>query len=58
MKRQKHVNRRKLEENAADSLEGYPAKKLNRITSAQSRIAQPWDDQTISYYRGQEWHRK
>lgn len=57
MKRQAHVGRRKLEEDAEDSLKGYPASKHNRISSARSRIAQPWDDATITEYRGQKWHR-
>lgn len=57
MKRQAHINYRRLEENAEDSLSGYPTTKINRISSAQSRIANPWDDKVISDYRGQEWHR-
>jgi hypothetical protein len=57
MKRQKHVNRRKVEESAEDSLSEYPSKKHNRISSAHSRIADPWDDKTITEYRGQDWHR-
>lgn len=57
LKKQSHVNRRKLEESAADSLKEYPAKKHNRISSSKSRIANPWDDKVISDYRGQKWHR-
>ena len=57
MKRQAHVGYRKLEETAGDALSEYPHLKHNRINSAQSRIAQPWDDQKISDYRGQKWYR-
>ena len=57
MKRQAHVGYRKLEESAEDNLQEYPHSKPNRIKSAQSRIANPWDDKVISDYRGQDWYR-
>jgi hypothetical protein len=57
MKRQAHVGYRKLEETAAEVLAEYPHPKPNRITSAHSRIADPWDDRIVSDYRGQKWYR-
>lgn len=58
MKRQSHIGYRRLEETAEDVLSEYPHSKHNRISSAQSRIADPWDDQTVTDYRGQEWYRE
>ncbi len=56
-KKQSHINRRKLEEDAEDTLQEYPHSRINRINLAKSRIANPWDDKVISHYRGQSWHR-
>lgn len=57
MKCQTHVGYRRLEEAAKDDLSEYPHSKHNRISSAHSRIAQPWDDKTVTDYRGQKWYR-
>ena len=57
MKQQKHIGYKRLEEEAEEFLHDIPHKKPNRIKSALNRIPDPWDDQLVSEFRGQEWHR-
>jgi len=58
MKKQKHAPRRRLEENAFDTLEEYPHKHHNRIGSANSHIADPWDDKIISSFNENKYKKK
>ena len=55
MKQQRHIGYRRLELLALQELGDYAS---NRVKSALGRIANPWDDKIISYYRGQKWARK
>jgi hypothetical protein len=56
-KQQKHIGYKRLEEEAEQYLHDIPHKKPNRIKSALNRIPDPWDDQTVSEFRGQNWYR-
>jgi hypothetical protein len=56
-KQQKHIGYKRLEEEAEQYLHDIPHKKPNRIKSALNRIPDPWDDQIVSEFRGQDWYR-
>ena len=58
MRRQRHKQFRQAEEAAEDALSDVPNRHGNRIAARNARIADPWDDQIVSEYRGQIWHRR
>ena len=58
MRRQRHRQLRAGEEMAEDAMDDLPYRHGNRIAARNARIADPWDDEPVSEYRGQKWHRE
>lgn len=57
MRRQHHIAYKRSEEASYFELTEECLKPSNRHKCYMTRIADPWNDKIISYYRGQKWDR-